>query len=197
MNEALLIIKREHRNLGALLFCLKALTEALETGNKKPDFRVFHGIIAYIDSFLDRFHHPKEDTYLFPALRRRHPEAEPVLSELEEQHRRGAALLNELRKALSAYEFQGAAAYPAFHTSVLAYTKFEYEHARKEEQEVFPLALEYLQEEDWQMVEKVFAENDDPLFGERPKKEFEKLHQTIVNLTPAPHGVGPAWETSP
>ncbi len=195
MNQALLIIKREHRNLGALLFCLKALTEALEGGEKQPDFRVFHGIITYIDSFLDRFHHPKEDAYLFPALRRRHPAAEPILSELEEQHRHGAVLLNELRKALSEYEFYGAAAYEAFHKSVLAYTKFEYEHARKEERDVFPLALEHLQKEDWQAVEKVFAENDDPLFGENRQKEFAKLHQTIVNLTPAPHGVGPAWET--
>lgn len=196
MNEALLIIKREHRNLGALLFCLKALTETLESGKKRADFRVFHGIISYIDSFLDRFHHPKEDAYLFPALRRRHPEAEPILNELEEQHEKGAALLNELRKALSEYEFQGAPAYPAFHKSVLAYTKFEYEHARKEEQEVFPLALEHLQQDDWQTVEKAFSENEDPLFGEHRKKEFEKLHQIIVNLTPPPHGVGPAWGTS-
>ncbi|MFQ5761365.1 MAG: hemerythrin domain-containing protein, partial [Acidiferrobacterales bacterium] len=100
--------------------------------------------VEYFLDYPDLCHHPKEDNYLFPALRRRHPGAEPILSELEEQHRHGAVLLDELRKALSAYEFQGAAAYPSFHKSVLAYTKFEYEHARKEERDVFPLALEYL-----------------------------------------------------
>lgn len=195
MSTALSIIRREHRNLGALLSCLKALTMDLESGEKQPDFRTFHGILTYIDSFLDRFHHPKEDTYLFPALRRRYPEAEAILAELEEQHRRGFALLNDLWRALSEYEFVGAPAFERFRKAVLAYVKFEREHARKEEHEVFPLAREHLQQEDWQAVDEAFSANEDPLFGERRKKEFDALHKTIVNLAPAPYGVGPTWDS--
>jgi hypothetical protein len=53
-----------------------------------------------------------------------------------------------------------------------------------------PLAERVLTDADWQAIDAAFRANDDPLFGARPKQEFRKLFQLIVNRAPAPLGVG-------
>ena len=70
--RAISIIKSEHKNLGAVLYSLDKLIEEIDDG-KQPDFSIFHGLFTYIDRFLDRYHHPKENHYLFPKLLARAP----------------------------------------------------------------------------------------------------------------------------
>ena len=84
--DSIAIIKHKHRNLDAVLFTLEGLVEEIAQHGKSVDFRVFHGIAYYLDSFLDRFHHPKETTYLIPAVRAHCPEAGAALDTLTRQH---------------------------------------------------------------------------------------------------------------
>ena len=194
MTKAIAIIEGEHRNLGALLICLKALIREIEQQHKKPDFKVFHAILNYLDTFLARYHHPKEDNCLFPTLLYRHPEAKAVIKDLGRQHRRGVALLTELRRALAAYEYEGHKAFSTFKAAALIYADFERDHAYQEEREVLPLAREYLTDEDWEEMNRAFSDHNDPLFGDARKAEYERLYHLIANMTPAPHGFGKAWQ---
>jgi len=195
MTETLSIIRNEHRSLATVLHCLKSLIRELENDPKKPNFKVFHGILTYLDSFLHYYHHPKENIYLFPAVCRRHNEAHHVVHQLEREHDRGDELLNEMRKALSVYEFSGAAAFDDFRDTTNAYVEFERDHAIKEERELLPLAEKYLSEEDWVEIDAAFSNNEDPLFGEQPRKEYRQLLRRITNMVPAPYGLGPEWES--
>ena len=86
----------------------------------------------------------------------------------------------------------GAAAVDTFAAAVVEYVDFHWRHMRLEEDVVIPLAEARLNEEDWQPIDAAFQANDDPLFGARPKEEFRRLFELIVNLAPAPVGVGPA-----
>jgi hemerythrin-like domain-containing protein len=63
---------------------------------------------------------------------------------------------------------------------------------QREEEEVLPLAKKTLTESDWESMAKAFKENDDPLFGIKPKQEFEQLFRRVVQLAPAPIGIGPS-----
>ena len=54
----------------------------------------------------------------------------------------------------------------------------------KEEREVLPLAREYLTAEDWAEIDAEFFDNKDPLFGEEPEQQFQKLFSTILKLAP-------------
>ena len=45
----------------------------IERRGYSPDFELFYLILEYVRDFVDRYHHPKEDHYLFKALRRRVP----------------------------------------------------------------------------------------------------------------------------
>ncbi len=189
--RAISIIKNEHRNLGAILFTLEQLVQEAEKPGAAVDLKVFHGIFYYIDSFLDRYHHPKETQYLFPVVRTNSTEAAPVLDKLEQQHIDGERMLNDVLKKLSAYEFLGAPGFEAFRDTVIRYVEFERNHAYTEECEILPLAEKCLTPKDWLIIDEAFNDNDDPLFGDQPRNEFGNLYKTLTDLVPAPYGFGP------
>src|SRR5258706_4779844 len=98
--KALSIIREEHQSIAAvvhgMLFMLKQI---LERG-AKPDFKVLGAMVYYLDAFPERFHHPKEDDYLFRLLRLRYLPAASLLDRLEEQHETGARKIAALEQAL-------------------------------------------------------------------------------------------------
>ena len=190
--KAISIIRSEHRSLGAVLFTLEQLVSDINAG-KQPDFRLLHGMMTYIDRFLNTFHHPKEDVYLMPALRARHPEAVGVIEEIHDEHQRGGELFYDMLKALSAFEFSRDMEFSSFDIAVLAYVQFEKDHAMKEEREILPLAKEFLTDADWHSIDVAFEDNDDPMFGGRSTKIFKDLYCEIVNRTPQPYGLGQQW----
>ena len=191
--SAITIIKNEHQNLAAVLFSLEHLLAEIDSG-KQANFAVFHGLFTYIDRFLDRYHHPKENEFLFPALLARAPDCAPLLQQLGEQHRDGARMFVDMLKALSAYEFCGASEYSNFKDRVLAYCHFEREHAALEEREVLPRAIEVFPDSDWAGIDTAFGENQDPMFGDRWNDEFSVLFSKLVNSLPSPLGLGEAWK---
>lgn len=195
MTTALAIIRGEHRNLGAVLSCFSALLDEVGKHNATPDFRLFHAILDYLDNFLDVYHHPKEDAFLFPAVLKRAPAAHDALSQLQEEHKRELTVMQSLRKSLSRYEHEGPSAFGGFEEQARAYIAFERAHARREEREIFPLAEEHLKDEDWKTIEIAFSSNQDPLFGDQKRREYELLLHKIANLAPAPYGAGPPWTT--
>lgn len=191
--SAISIIKSEHKNLKAILYTLEQLVEAISNG-KHADFAVFHGLFTYIDRFLDRYHHPKENDYLFPCLISRAPDCEKLVKELGAQHRDGSKMFVDMLKALSAYEFCGDSEFENFRNRVLAYCRFEREHADLEESEVLPRALEVFEDSDWHNIDAAFSENRDPMFGDRWDDEFSVLFGKLVNSLPSPLGLGEAWK---
>jgi hemerythrin-like domain-containing protein len=191
--QAINIIKSEHMNLGAVLYSLEKLIEEIDRG-KQADFSIFHGLFTYLDRFLDRYHHPKENQYLFPKLLARSPESEELIRTLGKQHLEGEAMFVKMLKALSAYEFSGAPEYPLFRKLVLEYATFEREHAQLEDREIMPRARELLTESDWAEIDAAFGENRDPMFGQEWTTEFSALFDKLVNRLPAPLGLGEVWK---
>ena len=73
--QAIRIIQDEHRSLAAVLHGMLYLVREIRDRGMKPPFEVLGAMVYYIDAFPERFHHPKEDGYLFLRLRARCPEA--------------------------------------------------------------------------------------------------------------------------
>ena len=193
MNKAIRIIRDEHRSISAVLSGLIELTRVARSPGVQPGFAVFRAMIHYIDEFPERLHHPKEDHFLFARLAERAPDTRPLVEELRKEHVRGAELVRDLESALLAFEVNGARGLPAFDAAVNAYAQFHWEHMRKEEERVLPLAEKHLTEADWRWIEEAFAGNRDPIADLR-ERDFEQLYHRIVNLAPAPVGLGEAWQ---
>ena len=191
--EAIRIIKDEHRSLSAVLHGMLYLVAEIRDHGKTPDFAVLGAMVHYIDTVPERYHHPKEDKYLFARLLTRSPSARLLLDRLRDEHRLGAEKIRDLEQALIRYEHGGGAEARAdFVEAVEAYATFHWAHMRREEEEVLPLAERYLTPGDWEAIDAAFAGHSDPLFGAEAILEQSKLFRRIVNLAPPPIGLGPA-----
>ena len=170
-------------------------TEALREGSRKPDFEILDAILNYLEGFPDTYHHPKEEEFLFKALRQRRPAAAPVLDKLHEEHAEGVTLAAELRAALEAYR-RDLSTSQRFSSAAEAYVDFERNHMVHEEQEILPLAQGALNDEDWEEINAAFALNHDPMgeqmFGVAREKKFDALLATILEFTQEPAGPGSA-----
>jgi hemerythrin-like domain-containing protein len=191
MTTALDVIRDEHRSLSAVLHGLQYLVNGVRSGKRKPDFTVLRAMVHYIDTFPDQLHHPKEDRYLFARLRLRSTEANSVLDQLEAEHVHGAQLIRDLEQELLRWEMGGDENFAAFAEKVKQYSDFHWHHMRQEEQVVLPLAERVLTEEDWREIDAAFAGNSDPLIGKEVGRDFQHLFKRIVNIAPAPIGLGP------
>lgn len=188
MNKSLDIIHDEHRALAAMLDGLRTLVAEIEAGRLQPDFDLLAAMIRYIDEVPEKVHHPKEDQYLFAKLRLRCPEALPFIEQLEAEHLQGEARISALRSALAAYRQQGESGLPGFKQALTIYLEHEWQHMNTEEHGIFPLARKHLTAEDWAEIDTAFLANGNPWEG--AAGEYAALFSKIVNVAPAPVGLG-------
>lgn len=191
MAKTLDIIRDEHRSIAAILHGMEYLVDRVRARKAKINPRVFRAMIYYLDTFSERMHHPKEDRFLFSALRNRGGEAATAVADLEREHAAGGNALRRLEQCLVRYEEGGDREFQAFADAVAKFVREYRDHMHKEESIVFPMAERMLSAQDWQAIDRAFAENRDPLAADRDTRDFEKLFDRIVNLAPPPIGVGP------
>ena len=184
------IIKQEHRALEVVLRALQRLVADIAEHHSGDDFTLLAAALYYIDDFPERFHHPKEDRYLFNALRRRTTQFNILLDELQAEHIRGAQMNSHLQRAFVHYQGGAPDGIKPFRAAVDAYAGMLRDHMRTEE-ELLAQPLGCLIEQDWQEIEAAFDANDDPLFGEHQREEFRKLYFRIVNLLPSKMRIPP------
>ncbi len=188
--QALRIISEDHSNLWRLATTIDHVAEEIEAG-EKVDPAFFRSVFDYIEQFVDRSHHPKEDDFLFRLLRLRSDKAAAILDPLQEEHREGPHKLQALRTCV-AQAASGALEPTELAVLLRAYTAGLKSHIRVEEKFAMPLAREVLTAEDWAEIDGAFLDNDDPLFGEKAKAEFRELYHRVASLAPESIGLGGA-----
>ena len=189
--ESIRIIHDEHRSLAAVLHGMLYLVREIRLRGMTPPFDVMGAMVYYIDAFPERFHHPKEDGYLFRFLRARYPAAAPLIERLQSEHRAGAEKIRILEQSLHRYREGGAGEFAAFAEAVQNYAAFHWDHMRTEEDDLLPLARIHLTPHDWQEVDEAFLGHSDPLLGSKAGAEYAALFRRIVSVAPPPVGVGP------
>ena len=119
--EAIQIIKDEHFAIAAVMYCLRHLVRQMRDHGEAPNFPLLHAILDYIVSYPDRWHHPKENDYLFAAIRERSAIANALIERLEQDHLDGHPRIEDLKNRLNAFERQGEAA--PFYAAAEAYAR--------------------------------------------------------------------------
>jgi hemerythrin-like domain-containing protein len=193
MNKAIQILKDEHRSISAVVSGLKELARMVQESPQRPDFRPLRAMLRYIDEYPERLHHPKEDEQLFARLAARSAEARPLIVELMEEHNEGARRVRELERALLFLEDRWPVGAREFRRLADEYAQFHWDHMRKEEGKIVPLAEQHLEPADWQAIEAAFAGNHDPIADLR-EKDFRVLFSRIASIAPAPVGLGEPWK---
>ena len=187
MTDALHVIKTEHRNLMRVVNVFDIVLREAE-----PDFPLLTAIVDYLQQFPDTYHHPKEDLFLFKALRMRDPDAAGILDELEAEHELCLNATTNLRVALDAYREGLPGSAGTFRAVAEDYRRLQLRHLQKEEGVVMPMAKLALRPEDWVEINAAFADNRDPLFSDDAQESVRALYSRVVNLAPAPYGLADA-----
>lgn len=184
------ILREEHRALAAMLRSIPMLLAECRRRGAMPDFTALRAMLFYIDEFPEQRHHRLESDLLFPKLRARTPLARALLDQLDGDHARGAMRVRDLAHSLVAFEMLGESRRAAFEENATLYVDFYLKHMALEEQEILPLAERTLTAADWRELDKAFASNRDPLTGHEPTDDYRALFTRILNIVPAPIGLG-------
>jgi hemerythrin-like domain-containing protein len=190
--QALSIIRGEHRTLAAVINALEHVAADMAAGKLTPDYKLLWSILYYIEEFPERLHHPKEDTVLFPRIRARTHDIDEALDDLGRQHVNSYPHLERLKTVLGHMQADIPGAVAEFAQKVATYAGFHWKHMNLEETVVLPKAVETFSPEDWAEVATRFAENNDPLqnASEQNSEWFRQFYRRIVTLVPEPWGVG-------
>ena len=192
VEKTLHMVHDEHRAISAVLSGMQELARIARDPAVRPEFGVLHAMLYYIDAFPERLHHPKEEEYLFKPLLERLPKAAALVAELRSQHLDGVRLVRDLQRALLSFEIEHPKGAAEFADAVKRYADFHWNHMRREERELLPLAEKHFRAEQWQAAAQAFAGNKNPLAGES-EQNFAQLFTRIVSLAPAPVGLGTPW----
>jgi hemerythrin-like domain-containing protein len=191
-HSTLQIIRAEHAALSAMLRSIPLLLAQHRRHGSLPDFAALRAMLFYLDEFPEKRHHQKESMLLFPKLRARSPLLREQLDHLDAEHARGERDIRHLEHALLEFEMLGEPRRRAFELAVDRYVAFYQAHMAMEEQEILPLAERVLTAADWAELDSAFEANRDPMTGHEPEPDYRALFSRIVNLVPAPIGLGPS-----
>ncbi|MCD8504789.1 MAG: hemerythrin domain-containing protein [Burkholderiaceae bacterium] len=191
--EAMRILLDEHQSLAAIIHAIRHMIREIEAGKLKPDFKLLHAMVHYLDAYPEKKHHPKEDEFLFARLRARTDRASEVLDRLEAEHATSDERIAALTQALKVYEADPANGFKTFQEAFDKYAEFYREHMMLEEREVLPLIRECFTEEDWAFANAGFEKSRDPMGGTRrgsDEEDFGRIFSKLVEAAPAPIGLG-------
>jgi nucleotide-binding universal stress UspA family protein/hemerythrin-like domain-containing protein len=176
--RAISVIRDDHRALAAVIHAwTEALAKARDAG-KPVSAQAMRDVLNYMSGFPLTMHHPKEEQWLFPRLRARTHTLDAELDELNRQHARDHALMDELAVLVKALEDAGdepeaLAATRRLEHAVLRYAEFHWEHMGREEAVVLPAAQQYLTDEDWTEINAGFDESSE-------SREYRQLMAKII-----------------
>jgi hemerythrin-like domain-containing protein len=175
---SLAIIREEHQHLASVLRSMRHLAE--EMAERDPlQLKFFRALLFYINEFPERVHHPKEEQYLFAKIKERTHQLDAELNLLTEQHSEGEQLALQLQTTLTRYEFNGITVLPQLRSLVERYTQFYFNHIDAEEKYILPVALQVLNDADWQVIDQAFTNNRQRLDQEGDRYVYEQLFAAI------------------
>ncbi len=181
MSNVIVALDRDHANIANLLEILESEMLAIEVG-KTPDYSLLQNIMCYMTQYPDRIHHPREDL-IFVQLLKREPGARDDVDDLLEEHIAIGLAGQNFDKLLRTSDTDSVEVREQLGTAGFAYIRAQREHMLKEERKLYPLAMEVLTEEDWQIIDEELDAIEDPLFGAVIAEEYQRLYSLIIDQT--------------
>ncbi len=179
MSNVIAALDRDHANIAKLLELLESEILAIEVG-KTPDYPLLQNIMRYMTQYPDRFHHPLENL-VFARLVKSDAGARADVDGLLEEHIEIGLAGRNFDKLLRTSRADSVEVREQLGAAGFAYIRSLREHMLKEEKKLFPLAMEILTKEDWQIIDEEIDAVEDPVFGAAVADGYQRLYQLIVD----------------
>jgi hemerythrin-like domain-containing protein len=167
-------LKHEHRIIERVLRALDGMCARIEAGETVPSMSIAE-LFEFLSGFGDRYHHGKEEKYLFPALLREGVALRGGATDaLAREHEMERRLISELGQAVAAYGGGDAGARAALIKTARQYVDLMVEHFQKEDRALFKLANDFLDESAKEELNRKFKEAEAEL-GPATRQRYERL----------------------
>jgi hemerythrin-like domain-containing protein len=170
----LYVLKHEHRVIEKVLRALDGVCARLDMGLTVPTGALLN-LVDFITEFADRYHHGKEENYLFPALHKQGiASRDSALQVIGREHEIERNLTDQMREAALEYAESDPDSRSLFAGAARAYITHLTGHIQKEDAILFRVADEMLDETDREDLMAGFerARNE---FGPEVSDRYEKL----------------------
>jgi hemerythrin-like domain-containing protein len=178
MSHPIHTLKHEHRVIEQGLRALEGICLRFSSGQQVPP-EVLAQLLDFIQVFADRYHHGKEERILFPALQQQGlPREGSALGLILHQHEAERKMMADLMRDIEAYRAGIPDAYWPFVETSRQLIGTLTRHIEEEDQVLFKLAEEMLDETEKAALGAAFEQAEAELGADVP----EKYEQIAVEL---------------
>ncbi len=172
---------KDHDNLRRILYLLEQLL--IDYCRKSSqDYSMLQRILAYIQDYPERVHHPAEDA-MFSFILRGGIINEKFRKDIKSLMKDHSEIEDITRKIIVEVE--------SMTVNTVTYIKYIRErlsvlidrqrsHILFEEMNIYPYIADYLDSEDWENISALIPDHEDPIFGEKIRKEYELIFKALL-----------------
>jgi hemerythrin-like domain-containing protein len=175
-------LKAEHEGILRMLEILQAILGKI---NSQKNFAKSHieQIMEFLEVFVDKCHHGKEEEFLFPVLEEAGVarEGDPIGVMLQE-HQTGREIIRKMAMSLDGLVEGSTGAESAFKEAAESYTKLLRKHIDKENNVLFPMADQKLSQERQHQMSEHFERLERERIGEGRHEAFHKLLEDLAQI---------------
>jgi hemerythrin-like domain-containing protein len=141
-------LRRDHSEIEQVLRVLEQECDRFRRA-ERPDYDLLREVIDYFQSFLDEYHHPKEDLMLNLLARSRSVTCARILDDIAGERATVASSLQQLAGALGDILNEQRVLRQTFDDAACRFIQHERRQIEIEEGQIFPEALAVLTPADW------------------------------------------------
>lgn len=180
MPKVLRQLRKEHADIARLLGLLDRQLAVFAAG-ERPDYDLVRKVIDYFLDYPDAVHHPKEDL-IYRRLAGCDDALAKAVGNLESEHEALAAKTGDLAEILREILAEELIDRARMRDMTEDFVRTYRSHMRREEEQMFPAAEQYLSAEDWVAIDAHAKDRSDPLFGSRVAEHYRSLRDDIDGL---------------
>ena len=168
----------EHRLIERMITLVQKKLNQIESTNQ-VDPLFIDTVVDFIRIYADRTHHGKEEDILFKKLSNKQmsDQNRRIMDELLDEHLLGRKTTKELIEANAQYRAGEKTALAVIVSKLKRLVDFYPKHIEKEDKVFFPAYMQYLSDEEDQLMLKAFYEFDREMIHEKYKLVLQKLKE--------------------
>ncbi|HZD54712.1 MAG TPA: hemerythrin domain-containing protein [Candidatus Aquicultoraceae bacterium] len=173
------VLKEEHGGVKTMLAILGKVSDRLGSAKAVPADDLDR-ILEFLQVFVDRCHHAKEEDFLFPALERTGmPREGGPIGELLSEHVQGRELIRGMREAADGCRRGDRDAAERFAFHARGYAELLLAHIEKEDEILYPLADRQLDVATDRTLVEEFERVEEERVGHGKHEEFHRLLEDL------------------
>jgi hemerythrin-like domain-containing protein len=176
MKLTLEALYKDHDNLRRILCLLERLLIEIYRGHSNS-YPMIQRILKYIQDYPARIHHPAEYA-VFSAMPNNGASNSRFHEDVNMLMKDHSEIEGILRNAIEAVGPKLVSTYPDITDigdKIFTLINRERSHLLFEEMNIYPYIAEHLGDKDWEKISALIPDHEDPIFGNKVRKEYELI----------------------